>query len=86
MSKQAALKERFESKPGKHGTLYLFEITYRDTSDHDISFKNRVYRYDLDHVELMFYSEDSDGWELVKAVRLIKNNPSLVHRGAVTNL
>ena len=59
------------SKPGQHGTLYLYEITYRDGSDGP-TFKQRTWAYSLEHAEQRFYdSPDGDtGWLAVSAQRV----------------
>lgn len=38
------------SKPGKYGTLYLFEIAYRDTPvPNEVNFTTRLWAYDIEH-------------------------------------
>ena len=60
------------TKPGKYGTLYLYEITYTDSSDAGCGeMTARVWRYSLEHVVDAFdQSHDSDGWNLLRAARV----------------
>lgn len=60
------------TKPGKHGTLYLYEYTYRDVSGSP-TFKARAWRYSLEHLRDAFGdAPDADGWELVSAQRVLE--------------
>lgn len=60
------------TKPGAHGTLYLYELTYTDESDPGIGeLKQRMWAYSLEHVSDKFYTaEDADGWTLLRAARV----------------
>lgn len=61
------------SKPGKYGTLYLFEITYRSDTDTEgrEPLKGRWWGYDIDHAEERFYDSDPDaGWVALSARRV----------------
>jgi hypothetical protein len=60
------------TKPGKHGTLYLYEIRYRDGGDGHFEATCRCYAYDAEHAQEKFLGgPDADGWEIlgVKRVR-----------------
>lgn len=62
------------SKPGKHGTLHLFKVVYRDTCDADNTGVVRLWGYDAEHVRERFHEGDDDGWEIVKISRVPRNN------------
>mgnify|MGYP001578510960 CR=1 FL=1 len=59
------------TKPGQHGPLYRYQITYRDGVDGP-TFKQRVWAYSLEHAEARFYDgPDGDtGWVAVSAQRV----------------
>jgi hypothetical protein len=58
------------TKRGRHGTLYLYRIEYRNEHDPDSPiFAHRCWAYDLEHAEMQFYSGDSEGWEIVSIKR-----------------
>lgn len=57
------------NKPGKHGTLYLYEITYRDAGGSP-DFKSRVWRYSLEHVRDAFHDSEDPYWTLVSVQRV----------------
>lgn len=69
------------TKPGKHGMLYLYELTYTDPSDDGMGEqKRRMWAYSLEHVEDKFYGAlDADGWKLLRAARVPANSDSM-HR------
>lgn len=71
------------TKPGKHGALYLYELTYTDTSDPGMGdITCRLWAYNLEHVEDKFYSApDADGWTLLRAARVPADSNSM-HRAA----
>ena len=47
---------KFRSKPGKFGTLYLYEVRFRDRTDPDNPFdRGRYWAYDADHAVDRFY-------------------------------
>jgi hypothetical protein len=53
------------TKPGKHGTLYLFRITYRDSGEAaDFPFPWCTWAYSAEHAEEKFYDSDDDGWRI----------------------
>ena len=56
-----------QTKPGKYGTLYRFELTYRDSCDEFNTGIQSVWAYDVEHAIEKFYdAPDADcGWELV---------------------
>lgn len=60
------------TKPGKHGTLYLHRIVYRDRFDPDFGTDvARLWAYSSEHAEERFYeSDDDEGWEVVEVTRV----------------
>lgn len=69
------------TKQGKYGTLYLFEISYRDRFDPFNTGTSRYWAYDSEHAVEKFYdSEDSDGWEATSFKRVPEHG--LMHRAA----
>ena len=58
---------RYRSKPGKHGTLWLYRITYRDDSPGSPTFSGAWWAYDEAHALERFHdSDDGDtGWKIV---------------------
>jgi len=65
------MRERFVSKPGRHGTLYLFRIRYTDA--HDPAFGEdaiRLWAYDADHAEQRFVEADDEGWKVLSVERV----------------
>ena len=69
------MAEKFVTKPGRHGTLYLYAVTYRDRYDPAFGTDTiRLWAYNLDHVEDRFYDEsgdeEGDGWVIVDIARV----------------
>lgn len=62
----------FAKKPGKHGTLYLFEIKYRDEGDPaSPTFEQKEWAYDPEHAEDKFWdAPDSDGWRILSITKV----------------
>lgn len=60
------------TKPGKHGPLYLYEVTYTDPSDDGIGqLTQRIWAYNLEHAEEKFYeAPDAEGWRIVSLARV----------------
>jgi hypothetical protein len=61
------------TKPGEHGTLYLYEIKYTDPSDSDCmgTMSQRVFAYNTEHALDKFYnSVDADGWKALSTSRV----------------
>lgn len=58
---------RYQSKPGKHGMLWRYRITYRDDSPGSPTFPWATWAYNEDHALERFYdSDDGDtGWKVV---------------------
>lgn len=55
------MAEKFVTKPGRHGTLYLYAVTYRDRYDPGMGQDTiRIWAYNLDDVEDRFYDESGD--------------------------
>lgn len=59
------------TKPGKHGTLYLYRIVYRNDGPDDLQrFTWRTYAYDTEHALNKFYDGPADdGWKAVSIAR-----------------
>ena len=63
------------SKPGAHGTLYRYALTYTDRYDagcaHDLW---HCWAYNLEHAEEKFYNssgdQEGDGWRIVSIARV----------------
>ena len=53
------------TKPGKYGTLYLYQIAYCDVSDSTIAFSTRIWAYDSEHAIDKFYSGE-EGWRVTE--------------------
>jgi len=66
------VKEAYVTKKGKHGTLYLYAVTYTDKSDFAIGqLVQRVYAYSPEHALEIFYGAvDADGWEAISVARV----------------
>lgn len=60
------------TKPGAHGTLYLYAIVYTDAGDPGFGdHEFRVWAYNLEHAEDKFFSgEDSEGWKILEMYRV----------------
>ena len=77
------------TKPGKHGTLYLYEIAYTDRPERDdgqpyYNDTQRVWAYDLDHAVEKFYdAEDSDGWRATSITRVPEGGSPALRRAPV---
>lgn len=57
---------RYQSKPGQHGTLYRYRITYRDDDPGSPTFSWHTWAYDEDHaLERWYDSDDDTGWKIV---------------------
>lgn len=72
-SPRRPMRERFASKPGRHGTLYLFRITY--DAPRDLGFGKdsiRLWAYDAEHAEMRFVESDEDGWWRVLSVERVR--------------
>jgi len=70
------------TKPGKHGTLYLYEIKYTDPSDEGMGeMSMRRWAYNLEHVEERFYEgPGSEGWQIISIARVPESGG--MHRAA----
>lgn len=72
---------RATTKPGAHGTLYLYEIIYTDPSEPGMGrMSTRMWAYNLEHVEQKFY-DSGDGWEIISIARVPEGGGS-THRAA----
>lgn len=68
----ASRRVEYVTKPGKHGTLYLYSVTYTDGFGRD---KVRMWGYSKEDVEERFFRrtgpESSDeGWEIISIERV----------------
>lgn len=70
------------TKPGKHGTLYLFAIAYEDTCDRFNTGVSRIWAYDAEHAEEKFYDGDDSGWRATKIAR-VRESPAENRRAGV---
>ena len=59
------------TKPGLHGTLYLYRIVYRNDGADDLErFTWRTYAYSTEHALDKFYDGPADdGWKAVSIAR-----------------
>jgi hypothetical protein len=58
------------SKPGQHGTLYRYVITYTDKSDPGFGEMTwHAWAYNLEHAEEKFFDQD-EGFSIVNIRRL----------------
>lgn len=68
------MDKQFEAtaKAGKHGTLYLYEVTYTDPSDGGCGeLTQRLWAYNLEHLQDRFYGAlDADWWKMLRAARV----------------
>lgn len=64
-------KMSFVSKPGKHGTLHLFLLRYRDKDDPaSPTFEWKTWAYDSEHALDRFHDFDDEGWKVVSWERV----------------
>ena len=57
---------KFESKPGKYGTLYRFLVKYTDKGDFACpTFEWFTWAYDANHAEERFLDSDDEGWRIL---------------------
>src|SRR5262245_22887872 len=62
---------KFTSKPGKHGTLYKYQIEYTDKSDPGAPiFEWNTFAYSIDHAADKFYDSDDTGWTILSIARV----------------
>lgn len=60
------------TKPGKHGTLFLYSVTYTDKSDDCIGeLKARYWAYNIEHALDRFYEVD-EGWTALRVARVLE--------------
>lgn len=73
-----AIRYKPVSKPGRYGTLYLFELEYTDSADGGCPvFKTRKWAYDTDAVYLAWDdSLNSEGWTLLGVKRVNSDVPA----------
>ena len=58
------------SKPGPHGTLYLYAVPYGSDEWHNVW---HCYAYDAEHAAMKFYDSDPDGgWEMTGDPRRVR--------------
>lgn len=67
------------TKPGKHGTLRLYRIVYRDEDPACPDFTSLVWRYNEEHARESFVeSIDGDSWQIVR-VETVSRDFALDH-------
>lgn len=72
--------ETYTSRQGTHGTLYLYEVKYTDTSDDGIGeLSQRLWGYNTEHVEEKFYQAEDAGWKIISIARVPEGGGSM-HR------
>ena len=77
---------KYQTKQGKHGTLYRYAIDYRDSCDKFIGGTQYLWAYDIEHAEEKFYdAEDSYGWVAV-SYKLVPEETNLMHRAKAHSL
>lgn len=74
----------FQSKPGRHGTLYRFRVTYRNDppmrGDPDLTLM--TWNYDADAVidDFQEYGGDEEGWKIVKVEKVRESGGAKVQQ------
>ena len=65
------MTQRYESKPGRHGTLYLYRYTYRDPTDAGApDFNGTRWAYCAEEI-LDWFAEAEDGpWAVTTPMRV----------------
>jgi len=65
----------YRSKPGKHGTLWLYRIVYRDDDLGSPTFSWNTWAYDEDHaLEKWYGSDDDTGWKIVSGPTRVRES------------
>lgn len=68
------------TKPGEHGTLYLYRITYKDATDSGApEFTSDKWAYSLEHVDDITQDWGEDGWTVISVARVPEGGGSM-HR------
>jgi hypothetical protein len=74
MPRRSKVVRPFATKPGLHGPLYRHEIVYAGVHDYpDGTYEQhtcRLWAYDRQHAEEIFYSGPDEGWEIVSIHRV----------------
>lgn len=61
----------FQTKPGRHGTLYKFHIKYRDKYDYaSPDFDWYTWAYNHEHAEDRFLESDDTGWKILSVDKM----------------
>lgn len=66
---------KFVTKPGVHGTLYRYVVTYTDRSDNGCpEFTWYTWAYNLDHAVSHFYETEvlEEGWKALRVARVLE--------------
>lgn len=68
---RARRRIEYVTKPGRHGTLYLYKIVYRDRGDPTFGQDTiRLWAYDKEHAEERFYDDPDETWTIVSIKRV----------------
>jgi hypothetical protein len=63
----------YVTKSGKHGTLYLYRLTYRDSLDPGCpTFSAQLWAYSAEHAVEGFQDADDPSWEIVDGPSRVK--------------
>jgi len=78
---------RQATRPGKHGTLKLWKITYKDADDPAApDFTTTKWAYDKEAASLGFYDSNDEGesWEIIKIDPVLDTGPRQISRETPT--
>jgi len=65
----------FRTKPGEHGTLYLYAIPYGDRDPAEPPRSCRLWAYDREHAEERFFDSE-EGFQIVGAITRVRETRS----------
>jgi hypothetical protein len=66
---------KYDSKPGKHGTLYRWEIEYKSTDSGSPVFTTHTWAYNLEHAVERFFDGADEDWKIVRLARVQPDVP-----------
>lgn len=69
---------KYETKPGKHGTVYRYEIDYRSPDPGSPTFTTRMWAYDFEHALERFQDQDDPDW-IVERIARVATDPRALH-------
>lgn len=68
MARMHRMHRDYESKPGRFGTLWRYQYTYRDADGDGPIWTRQGWYYSLEHLERAFYEScEDDTWVLLTA-------------------